>query len=166
MGSGGLVVMDSGACMVDVARYFLDFARKESCGKCIPCRLGTSQMLEILEDIVSGKGRPGDIDLLCKIGEGVKKGSLCGLGQTAPNPVLTTIRYFRHEYESHIFDHKCTAGVCRELIHFRIIEDDCTGCHACARACPTDTIEGCSQRGSCDYSARMYQMRCLRGELP
>ena len=145
MGSGGLVVMDSGACMVDVARYFLDFARKESCGKCIPCRLGTSQMLEILEDIVSGKGKPGDIDLLCKIGEGVKKGSLCGLGQTAPNPVLTTIRYFRHEYESHIFNHKCTAGVCRELIHFRIIEEDCTGCRACARACPTDAIEGSSK---------------------
>jgi NADH-quinone oxidoreductase subunit F len=142
MGSGGLVVMDEDTCMVDVARYFLDFAQRESCGKCIPCRLGTRQMLEILEDIVGGKGNPGDIDLLCNLGEAIKKGSLCGLGQTAPNPVLTTIRYFREEYESHIIDHKCKSGVCRELIHYRIIEDDCSGCHACARGCPVNTIEG------------------------
>jgi NADH-quinone oxidoreductase subunit F len=142
MGSGGLVVMDEDSCMVDVARYFLDFAQRESCGKCSPCRLGTKQMLGILEDITRGKGKPGDIELLCNIGEAVKKGSLCGLGQTAPNPVLTTIRYFREEYESHIYDHKCRSGVCRELIHFRIIEDDCTGCHSCAMHCPVDTIEG------------------------
>jgi NADH-quinone oxidoreductase subunit F len=178
MGSGGLVVMDEDSCMVDVARYFLDFAQRESCGKCSPCRLGTKQMLEILEDITHGRGKAGDIDLLCRIGEAVKKGSLCGLGQTAPNPVLTTIRYFREEYESHIFDHKCRSGVCRELIHYRIIEDDCTGCHSCARNCPVDTIQGaprevhkiiqheCIKCGVCVDSCpeRFNAVRCIPGK--
>ena len=112
MGSGGMIVMDEDTCMVEVARYFLEFTQKESCGKCVPCRLGTKQMLDILEDITRGKGREEDIDLLLEIGEVVRVGSLCGLGQTAPNPVLTTLRYFREEYESHIRDKKCPAGVC------------------------------------------------------
>lgn len=142
MGSGGLVVMDQGSCMVDVARYFLDFAQKESCGKCIPCRLGTKQMLAILDDIVHGKGTPGDIDLLEKTGEAVKKGSLCGLGQTAPNPVLTTIRYFRDEYESHIIDHECKAKVCRALYYYKIIQEKCVGCQSCYHGCPVESITG------------------------
>jgi NADH-quinone oxidoreductase subunit F len=142
MGSGGLVVMDESTCMVDVARYFLDFAQKESCGECAPCRLGTKQMLDILNDITQGRGRMEDIDLLVGLGEGIKKASLCGLGQTAPNPVLTTIKYFRNEYEDHILHHKCTSGVCKELIHFKIKEDKCTGCHICSKSCPVDSITG------------------------
>jgi len=116
MGSGGMVVMDDDTCMVDFARYFLDFAQKESCGACVPCRLGTKQLLAILEDITAGKGRPEDIDLLLELAEGIKLGSLCGLGQTAPNPVLTTIRYFRDEYEAHVKRKRCPAVVCKELI--------------------------------------------------
>ncbi|OFY21693.1 MAG: NADH dehydrogenase [Bacteroidetes bacterium GWF2_33_38] len=142
MGSGGLVVMDEDTCMVDVARYFLDFAQKESCGKCTPCRLGTKQMLTILEDIVSGKGKIEDIDLLESLGKGIIKGSLCGLGQTAPNPVLTTIRYFRNEYEDHIIHKKCSARVCKELLHYHIENDKCTGCHICSKSCPVDAIIG------------------------
>jgi NADH:ubiquinone oxidoreductase subunit F (NADH-binding)/(2Fe-2S) ferredoxin len=115
MGSGGLVIMDEATCMVDVARYFLAFTQSESCGKCVPCRLGTRQMLKILEDITKGKGKPGDIDLLVKLAGSVKASALCGLGQTAPNPVLTSIRYFRDEYEAHISQHRCPAGVCQEL---------------------------------------------------
>ena len=116
MGSGGMVVMDEDTCMVDVARYFLDFTRREACGQCIPCRLGTEQMFEILDDITKGQGRPEDIDLLLELGEAVKSGSLCALGQTAPNPVLTTIKYFRKEYEAHIYEKRCPAGVCQALI--------------------------------------------------
>ena len=115
MGSGGLVIMDESTCMVDVARYFITFTQQESCGKCVPCRLGTKQMLEILDDITKGRGRAGDIDLLIRLGESIKAGSLCGLGRTAPNPVLTSIRYFRDEYEVHIKDRRCLAGVCQEL---------------------------------------------------
>jgi NADP-reducing hydrogenase subunit HndC len=128
--------------MVDFARYFIDFAQKESCGECIPCRLGTRQLLTILTDITEGRGRPGDIDLLEKLAEGVKAGALCGLGQTAPNPVLTTVRYFRDEYEAHIDDGRCPAGVCRELIRFIIDEKKCTGCRACVKVCPQDAITG------------------------
>jgi len=142
MGSGGMVAMDEDTCMVDVARYFLDFTRKESCGKCSPCRLGTKQMLDILTRITDGKGKPADIELLLEIGHSVKTASLCGLGQTAPNPVLTTIRYFRDEYESHINDKRCPAKVCRELITYNILEDKCTGCHLCAKACPVNAITG------------------------
>ena len=116
MGSGGMVVMDEDTCMVDVARYFLDFTRREACGQCIPCRLGTEQMFEILDDITKGQGRPEGIDLLLELGEAVKSGSLCALGQTAPNPVLTTIKYFRKEYEAHIYEKRCPAGVCQALI--------------------------------------------------
>jgi NADH-quinone oxidoreductase subunit F len=142
MGSGGMVVMDEGTCMVDVARYFLDFTQKETCGECVPCRLGTKQMLCILEDITQGKGQPEDIDQLIEMGEAIKKGALCGLGQTAPNPVLTTIRYFREEYEDHIRNRSCLALLCKDLISFRIIPEKCKGCMICARACPTDAISG------------------------
>jgi len=142
MGSGGLVVMDEGTCMVDVARYFLDFTEKESCGKCVPCRLGTKQMLTILEDIVAGKGKPGDIEILEDLAYGIKAGSLCGLGQTAPNPVLTTLRYFRDEYEAHIHEQICPAKQCKELIHFVIDEELCVGCRLCLKNCPGGAITG------------------------
>lgn len=142
MGSGGMVVMDENTCMVDFARYFLDFTQKESCGECVPCRLGTKQLLEILEDITNGKGKPEDIDLLNKLAVAIKSGSLCGLGQTAPNPVLTTIRYFQDEYEAHIKYKKCPAKVCKALITYSILKEKCTGCTLCARNCPEDAISG------------------------
>jgi NADH:ubiquinone oxidoreductase subunit F (NADH-binding) len=142
MGSGGVVVMDEHTCMVDFARYFLDFAEKESCGKCVPCRLGTKKMLTILEEICAGNGRPGDIELLEELGQGVINGSLCGLGQTAPNPVMTTIRYFRDEYEAHIHEGRCPAGVCKPLISYYINNDKCVGCTICAQNCSTNAITG------------------------
>jgi NADH:ubiquinone oxidoreductase subunit F (NADH-binding)/(2Fe-2S) ferredoxin/NAD-dependent dihydropyrimidine dehydrogenase PreA subunit len=142
MGSGGMVVMDEHTCMVDVARYFIDFTQKESCGKCGPCRLGTKQMLDILEGITQKKGTPEDIDLLVEIGEAVKAGSLCGLGQTAPNPVLTTIRYFRDEYIAHLEGDSCPAKVCRDFVYYRISPETCKGCHLCAKACPQECIAG------------------------
>ena len=142
MGSGGMVVMDENTCMVDIARYFLTFTQSESCGKCVMCRYGTKQMLDILQDIVNGKGRAGDIELLQEIGDAVKNGSLCALGGTAPNPALTTIRYFRDEYEAHIKEKRCPALSCRALISFYIISDKCQGCGICARACPSEAIKG------------------------
>ena len=142
MGSGGMVVMDEDTCMVDIARFFLDFTQKESCGECVPCRLGTKQMLDILEDITKGEGRPGDIDLLIELSEAVKAGSLCGLGQTAPNPVLTTIRYFRNEYEAHVSEKRCPAKACRALISYRILPDRCKGCHLCLKSCPAEAVSG------------------------
>lgn len=141
VGSGGMIVMDEDTCMVDMARYFLDFTRKESCGKCNYCRIGTKRMLEILERITNGEGRDGDIELLEELAEKIKDGSMCGLGQTAPNPVLTTIRYFRNEYEDHIYNHTCTAKSCRALIKFNIT-DKCVGCTKCSRGCPVDAIKG------------------------
>ncbi|MCK9463095.1 MAG: NADH-quinone oxidoreductase subunit NuoF [Proteobacteria bacterium] len=141
MGSGGMVVMDETTCMVDVARYFLNFTQLESCGKCTFCRIGTTRMLEILTRICDGKGVPEDIPALEDLAQQIKTTSLCGLGQTAPNPVLTTLRYFRDEYESHIFDKKCRAGKCRSLCSFRITEA-CTGCMVCAKNCPLDCISG------------------------
>ena len=141
MGSGGMVVMDDTTCMVDVARYFLDFTQVESCGKCTFCRVGTKRMLEILTRICAGDGREEDLATLEDLAEQIKTTSLCGLGQTAPNPVLTTLRYFRHEYESHIRDRKCRAGKCRNLCTYEIT-DACTGCMVCARDCPTEAIAG------------------------
>ncbi len=142
MGSGGMVVMDEDTCMVDLARYFLSFTQSESCGKCTPCREGTKRMLEILQRITKGKGEPEDIPRLEQLAAAVKDSSLCGLGQTAPNPVLTTLRYFRDEYEAHIFDRRCPAGVCKELLSYYIDSELCTGCRACVRVCPTDAISG------------------------
>lgn len=139
MGSGGVVVLDETNCMVNVAQFFLTFTQNESCGKCIPCRVGTKTMLEILNRITEGKGREGDIELLLDLGEDIKTTSLCGLGQTAPNPVLTTIRYFRHEYESHIKDSKCPAVECVPLIEF-VVNDGCKKCGLCKKACPVDAI--------------------------
>jgi NADH-quinone oxidoreductase subunit F len=142
MGSGGMVVMDETTCMVDMARFFLDFTAKESCGKCVPCRLGTKRMLEILTRIVNGEGKEGDIELLEELCLSIKDGSLCGLGQTAPNPVLTTLKYFRHEYEAHIRDKKCPAKQCKSLISYTIVADKCKGCTLCARNCPVEAISG------------------------
>ncbi|MGN0702046.1 MAG: NADH-ubiquinone oxidoreductase-F iron-sulfur binding region domain-containing protein [Lentihominibacter sp.] len=141
VGSGGMIVMDEDTCMVDMARYFLNFTRDESCGKCNYCRIGTKRMLEILERITEGKGEDGDIEKLEELANKIKDGSLCGLGQTAPNPVLTTIRYFRNEYEDHIYNKKCTAGSCKALIEYNIT-DACKGCTLCARNCPVDAISG------------------------
>lgn len=142
MGSGGLIVMDEDNCMVDVARFFLDFTQDESCGKCPPCRIGTKRMLEILERICDGKGIEGDIERLEELAVGIKASALCGLGQTAPNPVLSTIRYFRDEYEAHINDKKCPAGVCKHLLDFTIDPETCKGCGICAKKCPADAITG------------------------
>ncbi|MCD6358483.1 MAG: 4Fe-4S binding protein, partial [Dehalococcoidia bacterium] len=140
MGSGAMIVMDEGTCMVDVAKYFLTFLEGESCGKCVPCREGIRRMLEILTNIVEGKGKESDIDLLERLSQAVKDGSLCALGQTAPNPVLSTLRYFRDEYEAHIREKKCPAGVCKKLITYSIIDDNCVGCGLCAKKCPQEAI--------------------------
>jgi len=142
MGSGGMIVTDESTCMVDMARYFLNFSQFESCGKCIACREGVKRMYEIIDYITRGYGREGDIELLEEVGQAVKAGSLCGLGQTAPNPVLTTIRYFREEYEAHIKEKTCPAGVCKELITFSIIPEKCPGCGLCARFCSEHAISG------------------------
>lgn len=142
MGSGGMVVMDEDTCMVGMAKFFLDFTAKESCGKCVHCRIGTMRMLEILERITEGKGKEGDIELLEELCSSIKDGALCGLGQTAPNPVLTTIRYFRNEYEDHIKNKKCSAGECTALVKYSIDPSACRGCTLCARNCPVKAIEG------------------------
>jgi NADH-quinone oxidoreductase subunit F len=161
MGSGGCVVMDDRTCMVDVARYFLEFTIAESCGKCTPCREGNDRLLDLLTGITAGKGTEDDLDLLTELSEAVADGSLCQLGKTAPNPVLTTLKYFRDEYVAHIKDKKCPAGVCKELIKYEILADKCTGCTACFKACPADAISGtkkevhvidqdkCTRCGSC-----------------
>jgi ferredoxin len=142
MGSGGMIVMDQDTCMVDIARYFLDFLKGESCGQCNPCREGIHHMLGILNKICQGEGREGDIELLEELSTVVQRASLCGLGTTAPNPVLTTIRYFRKEYEAHIKDKKCPAGVCKPLFYYEIDEEACTGCMLCAKKCPQEAITG------------------------
>jgi NADH:ubiquinone oxidoreductase subunit F (NADH-binding) len=139
MGSGGLIVLDDTDCMVDIARYFLSFTQNQSCGRCTFCRIGTTRMLQILDKICSGKGTPADIDLLEELGHSTKAGSMCGLGKSAPNPVLTTIRYFREEYMAHINGH-CPTGKCKNLITYTITED-CIGCTKCAQRCPSNAIE-------------------------
>jgi len=142
MGSGGLIVMDEDTCMVDTARFFLDFVQDESCGKCTACRLGTKRMLEILQRITRGKGRMDDLDTLMELAETVRDSAMCGLGQTSPNPVLSTLRFFREEYEAHVIDKKCPAGVCVHLLSYSINPEKCKGCSACARACPVEAIVG------------------------
>jgi NADH-quinone oxidoreductase subunit F len=142
MGSGGMVVMDQSTCMVDVAKFFLNFTQNESCGKCTFCRVGTKRMLEILTRITEGNGKMEDLEKLEKLSLNIIKGSLCGLGQTAPNPVLTTLRYFKDEYIAHIKDKHCPAGVCTPLLLYEVIEDKCIGCTLCARKCPVDCISG------------------------
>ncbi len=166
MGSGGMIVMDDQSCMVDVARYFLEFLKEESCGKCVPCREGIRRMSDILEDICAGKGREGDIELLESMSSAIADGSLCALGGSAPNPVLSTIRYFRDEYEAHIKEHRCPAGVCKALITYSIDAEKCTGCGVCVKVCATQAITGekkkahiidkekCTRCGACIQSCK------------
>lgn len=142
VGSGGLVTMDETTCMVDIARYFLNFTQKESCGKCTPCREGTKRMLEILVRITKGEGKEGDIETLERLAQTIRSASLCALGQTAPNPILTTLKYFRHEYEAHIKEKKCPAGACSALLTYKVNAEKCKGCSVCAKACPVNCISG------------------------
>ncbi|HNT91970.1 MAG TPA: NADH-quinone oxidoreductase subunit NuoF [Smithellaceae bacterium] len=166
MGSGGMIVMDESSCMVDVAKYFTTFLQEESCGKCVPCREGVRRMREILEDICTGKGKEGDVALLEKIATGVADGSLCALGGSAPNPVLSTIKYFREEYDAHIREHRCPAGVCKALVTYSIDPEKCTGCGLCVKVCPTQATSGekkkphkidnekCTRCGACIESCK------------
>jgi NADH-quinone oxidoreductase subunit F len=142
MGSGGMIVADEDTCIVDLAKFFLSFTQAESCGKCVPCRVGTGQMLAILERITEGQGEPGDLDQLERLAQTVKDGSLCALGGTAPNPVLTTLRYFREEYEEHIYRKRCPALMCKALTTYYILPDKCQGCMICLRNCPSGAIKG------------------------
>lgn len=142
MGSGGLVVMDETTCMVEMAKFFLTFTQEESCGKCTFCRIGTKRMLEILERITDGNGREGDVELLQHLAYQIRNNTICGLGQTAPNPVLTTLKYFPEEYEAHIRDKKCPAHSCGPLLTYSISADACKGCTLCVKACPVEAISG------------------------
>ena len=142
MGSGGLIVMDDSKCMVNLAKFYLGFTVSESCGKCTPCRIGTKRLLEILTRITDGKGEEGDIEKLEELSQSICKASVCGLGQTAPNPVLSTIKYFRDEYEAHIKDKKCPAGECKKLMDVHIVPELCKGCDICRKNCPANAISG------------------------
>jgi NADH:ubiquinone oxidoreductase subunit F (NADH-binding)/Pyruvate/2-oxoacid:ferredoxin oxidoreductase delta subunit len=176
MGSGGLIVMDDKTCMVDLAKYFLNFLRDESCGKCVSCREGTQRMWEIVKRITEGKGRKGDMELLEELAIACKDASMCGLGQTAANPVLSTLRYFRKEFEAHIFEKRCPAGVCVNLIRYHVLPEKCTGCLACKRGCPTDAIRGvlkgvhiidqtkCIKCGACLEACRFEAVETQRDE--
>jgi len=176
MGSGGMIVMDDKTCMVDIAKYFLNFLQDESCGKCVSCREGTQRMYEIVKDITEGKGKEGDLALLEELAEVTKDASLCGLGQTAGNPILTTLRYFRHEYEAHILDKRCPAGVCTKLIRYVVLSEKCTGCLSCKKACPTEAITGtlkevhsiiqtkCIKCGACKEACRFEAIEQQREE--
>jgi hypothetical protein len=159
MGSGGLIVMDDSTCMVDIARFFTDFVQSESCGKCVPCRVGTRRMLEILTRICNGEGEIGDVERLDRLGKMVLATSLCGLGQTAPNPALSTIRYFQHEYDSHINERRCPAGACQALIGYRILEDTCTGL-------PGGSDLGGEEAAALDLRIGVHQVRGLPREVP
>lgn len=158
MGSGGLIVMDESKCMVNIARFFLEFTVDESCGKCTPCRIGTKRMLEILDRIIAGKGEEGDIEKLEELATTIKSASLCGLGQTAPNPVLSTIRYFRDEYEAHIRDKNCPAGECKALTNYHVIPEKCKQCGICKKNCPSDAIKGEIKQGPYE----ILQDRCIK----
>ena len=176
MGSGGMIVMDEKTCMVDMAKFFMDFTSKESCGKCVPCRIGTTRMLEILQRIVKGEGEAQDIETLVDLGESIKTGALCGLGNSAPNPVLTTIKYFRNEYEAHINEKSCPAKKCTALIEYKIDEVKCKGCSICSRKCPVEAISGelksaytidaqkCIRCGECISTCKFGAIEILRGE--
>ena len=166
MGSGGLIVMDENTCMVDIAQYFLNFTSKESCGKCTPCRVGTYRMVEILEKITKGKGEMEDIEILENLAKTIKNGSLCGLGQTAPNPVLTALKYFRDEFEAHIYEKRCPAAVCRELLQFRIIPEKCTGCMRCLKVCPSDAITGKRKEPHCIEESKCIKCRACFETCP
>jgi len=157
VGSGGMIVMDEGDCMVNMAKFFIDFTKDESCGKCTPCREGMLRLGEMLETITSGRGQEADIDKLVQMSELSKKTSLCGLGQTAPNPVLSTIKYFRQEYESHIREAKCPAKACKPLITFTVIAQKCTGCGLCRLQCPVDAIEGAKKAVH-----KVIQEKCIK----
>jgi NADH-quinone oxidoreductase subunit F/NADP-reducing hydrogenase subunit HndC len=176
MGSGGMIVMDDKTCMVDIAKYFLNFLRDESCGKCVSCREGTQRMWEIVKKITEGKGTEQDLDVLEEVARTCKDASLCGLGQTAANPVLSTLQYFRHEYEAHILDKRCPAGVCTSLIRYVVVGEKCTGCMACKTACPTQAIKGtlkdvhlieqskCIKCGACQEACRFEAIEAQREE--
>ena len=176
MGSGGMIVMDDKTCMVDIAKYFLNFLQDESCGKCVSCREGTQRMWEIVRDITEGKGKESDIALLEELAQVCKDASLCGLGQTAGNPILSTLQYFRHEFEAHILDKRCPAGVCTKLIRYVVLSEKCTGCLSCKRACPTEAITGslkevhsiiqtkCIKCGACQEACRFEAIESQRDE--
>jgi len=177
MGSGGLIVMDDTSCMVDMARFFMEFTSNESCGKCTPCRIGTTRMREMLERLCAGKGQPGDDERLRLLGETIRDGSLCGLGISAPNPVLTTLRYFGDEYAAHIDEKRCPACACTALVKYRIVRDMCIGCTLCARKCPVDAISGevrkpytidagaCIGCGLCQAACRYGAIESYSGEV-
>ncbi len=177
MGSGGMIVMDEKTCMVDMAKFFMDFTSKESCGKCVPCRIGTTRMLEILKRIVAGEGAEEDIEMLIELGESIKTGALCGLGNSAPNPVLTTIKYFRDEYEAHIKEKCCPATKCTSLIKFEIDKDLCKGCSLCSKKCPVGAISGkvkmpfvidaqkCVRCSQCLENCRFNAIKIISGEV-